>query len=181
MDNKIVELIINKDEKGLDILTNIYIDNIYYIASSIIGSYGEKEDIQECVSDILYDIWKNIDKFDESRGTFKTFVLIRSKYKSLDYKRKLLSKREKLKEEYIEDIENITIGDNSKYTNDMINEIINIIKSFKEPDKTYFYLRYFREHDLRTIADKFKDSKSGVENRLYRCRLKIKNKLGREY
>lgn len=181
MDNKIIELIKSKDEKGLDILTNIYLDNIYYIASSIITNYGKKEDIQECVSDILYDIWENIDKFDENRGSFKTFILIRSKYKALDYKRKLINKSENLKEEYIEDANSLNISDTPKYNNEILDEVIKIIKSFKDPDKTYFYLRYFRDYDLHSIAKKFEDTKSGVENRLYRCRLKIKNKLGKEW
>ncbi|MGL5692436.1 MAG: sigma-70 family RNA polymerase sigma factor [Peptostreptococcaceae bacterium] len=179
MDNKIVKLIKNKDEKGLDLLINSYIDNIHYISSSIIGSYGKKEDIQECVSDILLDIWNNINQFEDSRGTFKTFILIKSKYKALDYKRKLVKKNERLKEEHIEDINNLKIDNSFECTNEVLDEVIEIIKKFKEPDKTYFYLRYFRDYDLSSIAKMFDDTKSGVENRLYRSRLKIKNILGR--
>lgn len=179
MDKKIVKLIKSKDEKGLELLINTYIDNIHYISNSIIGNYGEKEDIQECVSDILLDIWNNINQFDDSRGTFKTFILIKSKYKALDYKRKLVNKNNRLKEQNIEDINNLKTEDTSKYTNEIVDEVIEIIKQFKEPDKTYFYLRYFRDYDLSSIAKMFNDTKSGVENRLYRSRLKIKNKLGR--
>lgn len=180
MNRKIIAMIKRKDEEGLNLLMNTYMNNIHYIASTIIGSYGEKEDIQECVSDILLSIWKDIDTFDENRGTLKTFILIKSKYLSLDYKRKLVKKKEKLKEEVFEDIDILNIEDKSLYNNEIINDVMNILRNFKEPDKTYFYLRYFMDYDIKSIADKFKDSKSGVENRLYRCRLKIKNKLRRE-
>lgn len=182
MDTKIVERIKNKDSKGLDLLINIYSKNIHYIVKTILAGCGTKEDVEECISDIVLSIWKDIYKFEEKRGSFKTFILIKSKYIALDYKRKLERKNEKVEKTPLEEL---VLPEKSNIEEEMgkkerFKEIINIIKSFKEPDKTYFYLKYFMDYDIKSIASKFEDSVSGVENRLYRCRLKLKNILGEE-
>lgn len=178
MDNKIVKLIQEKDRKGMDLLINAYSKNIYYISSTIIGDFGSKEDIEESVSDTLLAIWKDIDKFNEDKGSFKTFILIKSKYIALDYRRKLSKIKAKFDIEDIEIADKTLLEDNVT-NNEKLNEILSLVKEFKEPDKTYFYLRYFRDYSINSIVEKFNDTKSGVENRLYRCRNKIKDKMGK--
>ncbi|MEF9990702.1 MAG: sigma-70 family RNA polymerase sigma factor [Romboutsia sp.] len=181
MDNEIIKLIKSKDQKGLDLLIDLYSKNIYYIVESIMRGYCSKEDIEECVSDVFLKIWDEIDELEYTKGSLKTFILIKAKYKALDYKRKIIN-IEKKKLVSIDtfnilgkyDIEEMNIKE------EKLKKLINIIKVFKEPDKTYFYLRYFMDYDINSIANKFNDTRSGVENRLYRSRLKVKKLLGEE-
>ena len=55
-----------------------------------------------------------------------------------------------------------------------LKDIANFINNFKEPDKTYFYLKYFINMESKEIAKKYNTTLSSVENRLYRCRLALK-------
>lgn len=179
MERKFVNKIRKKDPKGLDYIINTYSKKVYFLVYKIIGQYG-KEEVEECVSDVFYKIWNSIEEFDEKRGSFSSFIFIKAKYLALDYKRKL----EKNKTINIDIEDKIT---NAQTTECLIldkensEEIINIINKFKEPDKTYFHYRYFMYYKIDEIADKFSTTRSSIENRLYRCRLIIKEHLEGRY
>lgn len=180
MEKEIIRKLRNKDSRSLDYIINIYSKKVYFLVSKIIGFYG-KEEIEECMSDVFLNIWNSIDDFNEERSSFSNFVLMKAKYTALDYKRKIERKEQKIKELELKDevvyntynIENIVLDKESNQ------DIINIINSFKEPDKTYFYLRYFLYYKIDDISKKYDVTRSVVENRLYRCRLQLKEILER--
>lgn len=179
MEKKIINKIRKKDPKGLDYIINIYSKKVYFLVYKIIGKYG-KEEVEECVSDVFYKIWESIDEFCENKGKFSSFIFIKAKYLALDYKIKLERKI----------VTNIELDDsfNNNETTETIvidkeniKEIINIINNFKEPDKTYFYHKYFLYYKIDEICEKFQITRASVENRLYRCRLIIKEYLEGRY
>lgn len=182
MQSKIVKLIKKKNEKAVDYLIEQYSDKVYYIASQILKGYVSNEDIEECVSDTLLLVWDDIDEYDPRRGKFETFVFMKAKYKALDYKKKLLKIQEndEIRESKLIEVEEslkhhsaeeVAIKEERK------KEIIEFIKTFKDPDKTYFYLRYFMNFEIKQIADKYNTTVSSVENRLYRCRLSLRKNM----
>lgn len=175
MEKRMIKKIRKKDTKGLDYIINAYSKKVYFLVHKIIGLYG-KEEVEECVSDVFYKVWESIHEFDEKRGDFSTFIFIKTKYLALDYKRRLEKKS----------VHNIELGShisNEDTTEQLVldkensKEIINVINNFKEPDKTYFYLRYFMYYKIDDIAKKYETTRASVENRLYRCRALIKENL----
>lgn len=175
MEKRMIKKIRKKDTKGLDYIINTYSKKVYFLVNKIIGIYG-KEEVEECVSDVFFAVWNDIEQYDEKRGEFSSFIFMKTKYKALDYKRKLDKKH--LSVETLQDnISNTTTTEDIVIDKKCNSEIIKIINNFKEPDKTYFYLRYFMYYKIDDIADKYKTTRSSVENRLYRCRLKIKSVL----
>ena len=147
MENKIIKLIKKKDHRGIDYIVDLYSDKISYIVNSILKGYSNKEDIEECISDVFISVYNYIHTYDNKKGKFETFVFIKAKYIALDYKRKIIKK---------------------------LKDIANFINNLKEPDKTYFYLKYFINMESKEIAKKYNTTLSSVENRLYRCRLALK-------
>ena len=84
---------------------------------------------------------------------------------------------EKIKEDRLLKInENIAYESAEKEVikKEKLKDIANFINNFKEPDKTYFYLKYFINMESKEIAKKYNTTLSSVENRLYRCRLALK-------
>ncbi|RDY27871.1 sigma-70 family RNA polymerase sigma factor [Romboutsia weinsteinii] len=175
MQKKMIKKIRKRDTKGLDYVINNYSKKVYYLVDKIIGFYG-REEVEECVSDVFYELWENIDQFDEKRGEFSSFIYMKTKYKALDYKRRL-EKKEVHKTELEDDITNKITTEHIVLDKESSEEIIEIINNFKEPDKTYFYNRYFMYYKVDDIAVMYKTTRASVENRLYRCRLKIKEML----
>ncbi|MGL6104819.1 sigma-70 family RNA polymerase sigma factor [Romboutsia sp.] len=175
MERRMIKKIRKKDTKGLDYIIETYNKKVYLLVYKIIGNFG-KEEVEECVSDVFYKVWENIEEFDEKKGNFSTFIFIKAKYLALDYKRRL----EKKELSKVDLQENLTTKESTEHIildKENSEEIINIIKNFKEPDKTYFYHRYFMYYKIDEIAEKFKTSRASVENRLYRCRIIIKEFL----
>ena len=69
--------------------------------NSILNGYSNKEDIEECISDVFISVYNDIHTYDNKKGKFETFVFIKAKYIALDYKRKIIKKKEyeKIKED----------------------------------------------------------------------------------
>ena len=162
MENKIIKLIKKKEHRGIDYIVDLYSDKISYIVNSILNGYSNKEDIEECISDVFISVYNDIHTYDNKKGKFETFVFIKAKYIALDYKRKIIKKKE------YESAEKEVIK------KEKLKDIANFINNFKEPDKTYFYLKYLINMESKEIAKKYNTTLSSVENRLYRCRLALK-------
>ena len=148
MENKIIKLIKKKDHRGIDYIVDLYSDKISYIVNSILKGYSNKEDIEECISDVFISVYNDIHTYDNKKGKFETFVFIKAKYIALDYKRKIIKKKEyeKIKEDRLLKInENIAYESAEKEVikKEKLKDIANFINNLKEPDKTYFYLKYF--------------------------------------
>lgn len=172
MEKKMIRKIRKKDTKGLDYTITVYSKKVYFLVNKIIGIYG-KEEVEECVSDVFFSIWNDIEQYDEKRGEFSSFIFMKTKYKALDYKRKL-DKKQITAEVLQENISNTATTEEIVLDKESNSQILKIINNFKEPDKTYFYLRYFMYYKIDDIAEQYKTTRASVENRLYRCRLKIK-------
>ena len=175
----LIKLIKKKDHRGIDYIVDLYSDKISYIVNSILNGYSNKEDIEECISDVFISVYNDIHTYDNKKGKFETFVFIKAKYIALDYKRKIIKKKEyeKIKEDRLLKInENIAYESAEKEVikKEKLKDIANFINNLKEPDKTYFYLKYFINMESKEIAKKYNTTLSSVENRLYRCRLALK-------
>ncbi|MGL5312085.1 MAG: sigma-70 family RNA polymerase sigma factor [Peptostreptococcaceae bacterium] len=180
MENKIIRYIKNNNHKGLDLLVENYSKNVYLLVKSILRDYINEEEIENCVSDIFIDVYKDIDSYNKEKLSFNKFILLKAKNRALNYRVELSGnekKEEKINNKIItmEDI----ISDEVLEEYDS-KEVINIIKSFQQPDKTYFYLAYFRGYDIDTLAYKFNDSSNGVLNRILKCKFKLKTILKKE-
>ncbi|MBU3114456.1 sigma-70 family RNA polymerase sigma factor [Clostridium lacusfryxellense] len=174
MINKLVRRLKERDESAVDDLYDLYFNRIYYYVKRIIGNYGTKEDNEECVSDVFLALWKEIYKFDAERGSFDTFINVKTKTVALNFRRKLQSHTQKHLNTSIDNVDLSTSVEEE--VSDIIfeNEFLDIINKFKEPDKTYFHLRYFMNYGIKEIAKSFNTTVSSVDNRLYRCRLSLK-------
>ncbi len=176
MNKRLIEKIKNRDEEAISKLIQDHSNYVYHLIKRIIGSIGTEEDVEECVSDSFIAVINDIDNFNEEKGKLYTFILIKAKYKALDYKRKL--EKDKNIQVFIEEAD---IQSDEKNLEDRVYDrmqlrgIVKIINEFKEPDRTYFYLRYFMHYEVKEIANKFGVTAAAVENRLYRCRQYIRN------
>lgn len=180
--NKLVEGIKRRDERALGKIMDIYVDSVHYLCKSILRVY-EKEDIEECVQDTFIAVWKDIDKYEEGRGTLKSFILIKARTIALNKKTKLsrvtnivpIDDRDFRDNEIIE--EKIVSLEERK-------ELLKAIGNLKEEDREIFIRRYFYNQSIKQIAEACKLTVSAAENRLWRGREKLKvllqkNKEGR--
>lgn len=176
-DNLIDELI-NKNPKTLEYIIEEYSKIVYTFVYRIIGNTGSKEDIEECVSDVFVEVWNNVNDFDSTRGSFKTWILIKAKYKALDYRRKL--KKIIDFNEYNKDIDKIRSIENIEdiiVNKEKYEVVLQALNELNEIDKEIFIRRYFLYEKIEDMTKKLHLSREAIDNRLYRGRKKLKESL----
>ncbi len=171
-DNEILLDLINGEQFALDNLSRAYGKLIYGVINKVLCNYSEINDVDECFNDVLIALWRNIDCYDNTKGSLKNFLISVAKYKAIDYKRKI-SKR-KINLELKEEIVSIGINENIEVDNE---EFYMLLESLKEEDKKIFIKRYLLDESIEKISEELSLSKDLVYKRLSRGRDKIKNQL----
>lgn len=170
-----VSKLMKKDTDVLESLILEFSSPVYSLIFRILGEQANKEDIEECVSDVFVDVWNKIESFDSSKGSLKTWIFILTKYKALDYKRKLKQKYniQELKE-YIPSQTN-TLDEVLRKS--QIESVLEILNSVSSVDKNIFLMKYFYYESSDSIAGKLNLTTKAVENRLRRVRELMKKRL----
>lgn len=77
-DDELVYLIIKKNQSAFDELIRRYGGLIKSIVKYHLKDIAMWQ--EECINDILFSIWKNIDRFDARKNTLKNWIGAVSKY-----------------------------------------------------------------------------------------------------
>ncbi len=168
-DKLIIKHIKKNSQKGMEML----IDNYNGLLTSVIRTHLKPllNYEEECISDVLFLIWENIEGFNGRKNNFKNWICAIAKYKAIDYKRKYISKI------------NLEIDSNSPYIDknlikleieEEINEILNFLN---DKDKELFTRYYLKGDRLEEIAVDYKTNVSNLHSRLSRGRKKIRNSI----
>ncbi|OPA79022.1 RNA polymerase subunit sigma-70 [Paenibacillus selenitireducens] len=167
--------LLKQNPLALEFLMNAYANVVYGLIQRILGGLAQKEDIEECVSDVFVAAWNRIDEYDRSKAIFKTWLLILAKYKALDYRRKLIKQNITLSLEVdpaaLHETEDVILSKEATQVT------MGIIDSFPEPDRSLFYRRYFYYEKLDVLALQYGLTKKAIESRLYRCRTLLRQQL----
>lgn len=165
-DKLIVKYIKKCNQKGMEMLIDSYNGLLTSVIRKHLNSLLIYE--EECISDVLFLIWENIEGFDSKRNTFKNWICAIAKYKAIDYKRKYISKI------------NLEINNNISYIDENlarveieeeINEILNFLN---DKDKELFTRYYLDGYKLEEIAIETNNNVSNLHSRLSRGRKKIR-------
>ena len=174
-----------QDTASLEAAIDVFGPAVRALVFRVLSGAGGAEDAEECVSDVFLAAWKGIDRFDAERAGFRTWLLILAKYKALDIRRKLLRTRDKTvalaDEPTLSVVEELMIpsAEANALSREESRELLGHIEGLEEPDRSLFWRRYFYYESLEELAEAFGFSKRAVESRLYRCRLMLRQALGR--
>ncbi|GAA0083558.1 sigma-70 family RNA polymerase sigma factor [Clostridium sporogenes] len=165
-----------RNSKALDFIVDEYSNLIFRIIRTVLNSNFHSQYVEECANDVFWSAWSNIDSFDEQKGNFKYWIAAISKYKAIDYKRKLF------KQNNIESIDDHILCDDTSIENDFIlnenkEEIFEAINYMKKKDREIFIRRYFLDEKVENIANAFGVNRNLIDKRLSRGRKFLKEKL----
>jgi RNA polymerase sigma-70 factor, ECF subfamily len=171
-DHRAAERLKNHDPEALNWLIDTYSKDVYSLCNRIMQSTCSSEDVEECVSDVFLDAWNRIDTFDSDRSSLKTWLLILTKYKSLDYRRKLMRKPA---------FEHLGMEPPGKDDTELfllqkeaLLQLLNAIQSLNQLNRHIFYKRYFYYATIEEIASSLDMSVKAIEGRLSRSRQHIR-------
>ena len=174
-DNILVQKLRDGDQDAFSYMIDTYSKLLWVIVGGILGNIGAVQDIEECISDVFIQVWKNPNAFDPEKGSLKTFLAVVAKSKALNAYRKLSKSR-------IVELEEAVMSadcDLLEYIveKEMCCELYNAITSLTEPNKEILLRRYFFDEKPARIAERFSIPVKEVENRLYQSKIKLRKIL----
>lgn len=166
----------SKNHKALDFLVDIYGSLLYKVIYKVLNAYGEKEAIEECLNDVLLNIWDNSNMFTGKPEKFIHWICVIAKYKAIDYQRKLVKNKE------IIDINDCVIPsdfstEDKVLANERRKELLEYIDEMDELNRKIFLMRFFLEESINDISLKLGVSRNVVDTRLSRGKKQLKEKL----
>ncbi|WP_434298178.1 sigma-70 family RNA polymerase sigma factor [Clostridium sporogenes] len=165
-----------RNSKALDFIVDEYSNLVLKIIRTVLNSNFHSQYVEECANDVFWSVWSNIDSFDEQKGNFKYWIAAISKYKAIDYKRKLF------KQNIIESIDDHVLFDDTSIENNVIlsenkEEIFQVMNDMKKEDREIFIRRYFLDEKVENIAKIFGVNRNLIDKRLSRGRKFLREKL----
>ena len=165
-DKDLLLLLQNNPERGLDKLINIYSGLIYTIVYSKLAN-SSTQDIEECVSDIIFELYKNRNYIDLQKGSIKAYISVIAKRKAIDNFRKRDSKVQNIS---IDDEKQSDLPANTNIEAEIINTearniIIQEINALGKPDSEIFIRKYYLGQSTKSIAKSLHLSENTVDKR----------------
>ena len=151
-DEKLARQLAQGASRSLEEVIKAYGRLLWGIASGILCGVGTREDVEEVVSDVFVELWRNPSAFDPARGTLKSFLCVKCRTRALDRLRALLRRPVLSLEEEPEPAED---GLQEEFLSSLTVERINrYLDALPPPDGEILTLRLLYELRPAEIADK---------------------------
>lgn len=174
-DKELARLIREGSEDAFENLVRLYgglIKSIVHFHLKDISMYQE-----DCINDILFKIWQNIDRFDADKSTLKNWIGAIAKYRAIDYKRKFY--RELSAGELNENIADEK-GSLSLLKCEIEEEINSLLENLSDGDREIFVKRYIMDVPVEEIAASEGRTAAYIYNRLSKGRKKLRRLFVKE-
>lgn len=175
-DTEWLALLKRSPRKAHSVLIEQYGNLVYAIVINKLRSCAEREEIEDCVSDVFVKVFESAAKFDPEYGTLKSFISTIAKNTAIDGFRRLTCRRNVTSS--IED-DGIILppADDSpeEETQQKLfrRRLWEIVRSLGEPDTSIIVFQYFYDLTIREIAKKLSMSADAVQKRSLRARKRI--------
>lgn len=168
----------NVPEEGFRTLFDEYWSYAYTIAFNILRGCGSRNDIEDCVSDVLSDVAMNYDALHE--GSLKAYIGTSAKRRAIDMKRSMNTRTSK--NIPLDDELQLSISSEENIESDAENaEISSIllkrIEELGEPDASIIIQKYFYDRNSSETAKILGMNPITVRSRLKRALKKLRAAL----
>ncbi|MBQ6670979.1 MAG: sigma-70 family RNA polymerase sigma factor [Firmicutes bacterium] len=168
-----VQLIRERNEKGMQSLLKHYGPLIRYVAEPILENAS---DCEELLQDVALRVWERIDRYDEAKARFSTWVTTITRNAALD-KLKRRCETESY-EELSDQIPAESGGPEAEaIKKDAQAAVRAALDKLSDSDRALAYRRYWYMQSISRIAAETGLTERAVEGRLYRIRVKLAEML----
>lgn len=171
----IIELLIQRDEKGLDALWRHYGPLMRYIIAPILKNPQDRED---CLSEAATRVWEKIDRFDPERGSWSAWLTAVTRNTALNYARNISRGGG-------EEIPENTPSPEPTPEELMLRQerraaVNRALGRLPSGDRVLFYRKYYYLQSTAQIASELGMTERAVEGKLYRLKKRLRKMLGGE-
>ena len=169
--NQLLQLLNSRDETALKLINTRYGALLLSLAQRILGS---REDAEECLNDVLLEVWNTIPPAAPLSVSSYACMLIRRT--AIDRVRKNTAEK-RGGGEYLASLDELSevVSDEGELDSAELRDALNeFLGNLPPSDRAIFMARYFGAESVTDIAARHKISKNAVTLRLSRIRGKLK-------
>lgn len=178
-DMELLNLLHNKPETGLKMMMDNYMALIYTIIHNKLSGIYSREDIEECVSDVFFEVFHYKNRIDLEKGSIKAFLAVVAKRKAIDMYRKNKNNNHVPIDDVSEELYSV-VDDaaHSLLVKESNSELIEAIKSLGEPDSEIIIRKYYLYQSSKDISSELGLKVNTIDKKVSRCIGKLKKVLG---
>ena len=154
-----------------------YINYVYKIVYNKLRSCASNEDIEECVSDVFAEIFRNPDILSGQVSNLKSYIGTIAKRRAIDTYRRLSVHQGKMLSIDDENITEAASGENIEESAEIRERnsiLLCKIKELGEPDSTIIIEQFYYNMKVSEIAKAISMTAASVQKRSIRAREKLK-------
>lgn len=160
----------------------MYVVDVYGgLLKSVISKhlFAVPDRVEECLNDVLLNIWEHTSSFDEGRNSFKNWAAAIARYQAIDYLRKYQRELQQV------EIEDTLVSDEDVMLERLIDEEISeemesLLSCLNEKDRILFWKLYVEEKPMEAVSQETGIKKSVIYNRLSRGKRRIRKQYLKE-
>lgn len=178
--DKWINLIRSRDEAVYVRLIEKYSRLMWKLAWDVLKDTADAANIEDCISEVFYKLWKSPELFDPEKGSLKNYLARMTRNTAIDfYRKRSHEKTEALRDTGCaggrdDDVLNTIIRNEEKKT------LRRIMEALNERDKELLNRRYFKNQKPAQMSMEMQLPLREVENRLYRIKERIRKQFGKE-
>lgn len=177
-DRWVIRQLENRNEDGLKQLIDRYGGLLKSIIQKTLAYLPEYH--EECLSDTLLAIWNNIDKYDESKSSFKNWICVIAKYRAINYLKKYQIEVHNVSWEE-EKHEKSYAHTDSPFEQEIWEiELNRLLQPLSDRDKKIFKEYFISIEDTEEIAKRNNLTQGALYSRISRGKKKIRTFFARE-
>lgn len=172
----IIELLLQRDEKGMDALLLHYGPLMRYVIAPFLQNPQDQED---CLSEVAMRVWEKIGQFNRERGSWKAWLTAITRNTALNHARNISRRRSV--EEISEDIPSSEpTPEEVILQKERQSAVNNALCRLSPKDRMLFYRKYYYLQSTAQIASELGMTERAVEGKLYRLKKQLRRMLGGE-
>lgn len=176
-DKKLIRTIERNPEKGIAVALELYGDAVKTICRGILKGAAE-QDVEEAIAETFIRLWRYGRSFRPGReASLRSYIYGIARNAALDKAKSLYKGGNTAWPEFAE------IADDRPGAEELVIKkeeelaVRQVVAEMTEPDRTIFAMRFFQNYRVKEIALKMDLSEKQVENRLFRSKSVLKEKL----
>lgn len=187
--------LIERNPRALEALIKRYSREMSYFIRLVLDHAGTPQDVEECTNDLFIAVWQEIEGYDPTRGSLRTWITMRAKYIALD-RRRQIQRRQTVSmtsldnsdhsgsrdgDGYLVEPSTVHFAENSMEglleQRERREELWLALESLSELDRVLVYMRYFKLASTEEICRKTGLTRHAIDTRLWRARKALRDAL----
>jgi len=180
LEEELCELLVQSPERGLEVLMNRYMAFVCAIVRGKLSEVCGKRDVEECVSDVFYEMYRMRESLDLTKGSLKAYLAVLAKRRAIDVYRKQRKTNNVLTSLDVRDCDVAPSPHNVEEAVADKELSLLLLKEIQElgwPDSQIVIRKYYFGQSTRTIAQALGIKENTVDKKKSRALAKLKQAI----